>query len=110
VTAVVLAVRFACELAALVAVAWWLWLVPGVVLALVVAAVWGIWIAPKSSHRLPDPARLVLELAIFTVATHAYLKVGRPVVAVVFALLAVATALLSRSGTRFPRLGNRFRA
>ena len=95
-TALVLAVRFACELAALVALAWWLWLVLGVVVALAVAVVWGVLIAPKASRRLPDPARLVLELAIFALATVAYLAVGQPVVAVAFAILAVATAVLSR--------------
>jgi len=96
VTALVLGVRFACELAALVAVAWWLWLVLGVAAVLLVAAVWGVWIAPKSSHRLPDPARLVLELAIFAVAALGYWQVHQPAVAVVFAILAVATAILSR--------------
>ena len=92
----VLAARFACELAALVAIAWWLWFVLGVVVAVAVAAVWGVLIAPKASRRLPDPARLVLELAIFALATYAYLAVGRPVVAVVFAVLAAVTAVLSR--------------
>ena len=95
-TALVLAVRFACELAALVALAWWLWFVLGVVVALAVAVVWGVLIAPKASRRLTDPARLVLELAIFALATVAYLAVGQPVVAVAFAILAVATAVLSR--------------
>ena len=95
-TALVLAVRFGCELAALAAVAWWLWLVPGVAGAVAIAVVWGVWIAPKSSHRLPDPSRLVLELAIFAVASYAYLRVDEPVVALVFAILAAATALLSR--------------
>ena len=95
-TALVLALRFACELAVLVALAWWLWFVLGVVVALAVAVVWGVLIAPKASRRLPDPARLVLELAIFALATVAYLAVGQPVVAVAFAILAVATAVLSR--------------
>ena len=95
-TWLVLAVRFACELAALVALAWWLWFVVGVVVALAVAVVWGVLVAPKASHRLPDPARLVLELAIFAVATHGYLAVGQTAVAIVFAILAVATAVLSR--------------
>jgi hypothetical protein len=51
-----LTLRFACEVAALVAVGWWGWTVSpvlGVVFPLLVAVIWGAWIAPKARPRLP---------------------------------------------------------
>src|SRR5260221_13884616 len=94
-----LALRFACELAALVAVGWWGWTVSpalGIVLPLAVAAVWGAWIAPKARRRLPDPLRLAIELVIFAVATASYAAVDQTVTAGVFAIAATVTALLVR--------------
>ncbi len=91
-----LTVRFACELAALVAVGWWGWTVTpvlGVALPLLVAVVWGAWIAPKARRRLADPVRLVLELLIFAGATASFAAVGQWVVAIVFAVAAVGTAI-----------------
>jgi hypothetical protein len=95
-----LALRFACELTALVAVAWWGWTVTpvlGVLLPLVVALAWGAAIAPKARRRLPDPPRLALELVIFAAATASFVAVDQTIVAVVFAVAAVGTALPFRS-------------
>ena len=89
-------VRFACEIAAVVAVVWWGWPVLGIVAGVVVIAVWGAWVAPKAKRRLPDPARLIVELAIFALATVAFAEVGQTVAAVVFAVASLATAALSR--------------
>jgi hypothetical protein len=94
-----LAVRFACEVAALAAVAWCGWRINpvlGVVFPLVLAALWGAWIAPKARRWLSDPVRFVLELAVFAAATAAFVSVGRPVIAAVFAVAALITALLVR--------------
>jgi Protein of unknown function (DUF2568) len=94
-----LAVRFACELAALVAVAWYGWRINpvlGVAFPLALAAVWGMWIAPKAQRRLRDPARIALELVVFAAATAALVSVGQTLVAVVFAAAAVGTAALVR--------------
>ena len=95
----VASVRFACEIAAVVAVVWWGWPWLGLLLGGAMIAVWGAWVAPKAERRLPDPYRLVLELAIFALATVAYVEVGQTALAVVFAVAAAATAGLSR---RFP--------
>jgi hypothetical protein len=96
---VVGAVRFACEIAAVVALVWWGWVWLGILLGASTIAVWGAWVAPKAQRRLPDPYRLVLELAIFALATIAFVNVGQTTLAIVFAVAAVATAGLSR---RFP--------
>jgi hypothetical protein len=89
-------VRFACEIAAVVAVVWWGWPVLGLVAGVVVILLWAVWVAPKSGRRLPDPARIALELVIFGAATAAFVSVGQTLVAVVFGAAAVASAGLSR--------------
>jgi len=92
-------IRFACEIAAVAAIVWWGWPVLGILLGIAVIAVWGAWVAPKARRRAPDPLRLGIELAIFALATVAFVEVGQTLAAVVFAVAAVATAGLSR---RFP--------
>ena len=75
--AILLAVRFLAELGMLAAFAWGGWwlteqsawsVVLAVLLPLAAAAVWGRWVAPKSAHRLPDPARLGVEVTLFGLA------------------------------------------
>jgi hypothetical protein len=92
-------VRFACEIAAVAALVWWGWPFLGILLGIAVIAVWGAWVAPKARRRSPDPWRLAIELAIFALATLAFVEVGQTAVAIVFAVAAVVTAGLSR---RFP--------
>jgi hypothetical protein len=92
-------VRFACEIAAVVALVWWGWPVLGIVAGALLIVVWGVLVAPKSTRRLRDPARIVLELVLFAAATAAFVSVGQTVLAIVFAVAAASTAALSR---RFP--------
>lgn len=102
--AVVVLIRFAAELVVLAAVAAWgaqltdgpmRW-VTAVSAAVAVAAVWGRWIAPKSNRRLADPARLIVEGAVFVVAGAAALAVTPPSVAIGFTVVASVDALLLR--------------
>ena len=93
---VVAVVRFACEIAAVVALVWAGWLLLGVLAGAVVILVWGAFVAPRAARRLSDPARLAVELVIFTCAAAAFVDVGQLVLAGVFALAAFATAFLSR--------------
>ena len=91
-----LAVRFACEIAAVVALVWWGWIWLGILLGASAIAVWGAWVAPKAQRRLPDPYRFVLELAIFALATVAFVDVGQTALAIVFAVVATVSAALVR--------------
>ena len=91
-----LTVRFACELAALAAFAWWGWPVVGWLVALAVAVMWGLAVAPKATHRLPDPPRLLVELVIFASATVAFYSTAGVAVAAVFGALAIVSAVLVR--------------
>jgi hypothetical protein len=89
-------VRFACEIAAIVAFVWWGWPILGIVAGAVVVVIWGTLVAPKSTRRLADPARAVLELVIFGAATAAFASVGQTLLAIIFAVAAAVSAGLSR--------------
>jgi hypothetical protein len=89
-------VRFACEIAAVVAFVWWGWPVLGIVVGAIVIVVWGAFVAPKATRRLADPARAVLELVIFGAATAGFVSVGQTPLAIVFAVAAAVSAGLSR--------------
>jgi hypothetical protein len=91
-----LALRFACEIAAVVGLVWWGWPVVGILLGIGVILYWGAFVAPKASRRQRDPLRLVSELVIFAGATAAYAAVGQLVAGILFAVAAVVTALLVR--------------
>jgi hypothetical protein len=91
-----LTVRFACELAILVAFVWWGWPFVGFFAAAAAVVVWGAFIGPKARRRLPDPARFVLELALFATAMAAFVDVGQTELAAGFGLAAVVTAALVR--------------
>ncbi|MEZ5114786.1 MAG: YrdB family protein [Candidatus Nanopelagicales bacterium] len=84
-TAVALGVRFLLELATLAALAVAgftgpgspvLKVVLGVGLPVLAALAWGRWVAPKATHRLPDPARLVVELVVLGSGVAALLLAG----------------------------------
>lgn len=101
---VLLAVRFLTEIAMLVALAAWGWLWPQswvrVVLAVaapaLAAAVWGWLVAPASGHRLADPSRLLVEIALFAATTAALLTIVTAPVAISFAAVAMGSAVLLR--------------
>ena len=67
-----LIVRFLLEIAAIVVLASLAFghadaatRIAGVVGALAFVALWGRFVAPRSTRRLPDPARLFLEICLF---------------------------------------------
>lgn len=73
----------------------------GVGAAVIAATVWGRYIAPKAARRLRDPARLALEVVLFSLATVALASVGHHLAAVVLAAAYIAdTALLVALGQR----------
>jgi hypothetical protein len=97
-------VRFCLELAALTSFGLYAWhATPGVarwfaVVAapLAAAALWGWLIAPNSASRLPDPNRLLLEVAFFTAACLALAAARRPAPAIGMALLIAVNLPLDR--------------
>jgi hypothetical protein len=96
--------RFAFELVALAAFGWGaassfdgpVRFVVAAVAVIAGAALWGALVAPRASRRLRDPARLGLEVVFFALAGGCLAVVGHPVIGVVFAVLAIANAVLLR--------------
>lgn len=97
-----LALRFVLELCLLVALAVWGFgldsavaqILAGIGAPVAAAAVWGLFVAPKAPNRLGDPWRLVLELALFSLAATALAAAGHVNAAVVFALAIVVSETL----------------
>ena len=53
-------------------------------------------IAPRARRRLGDPLRLVVEIVIFMASSAALAFAGHVIPGIVFAVLAIATAVLVR--------------
>lgn len=98
--ALVLAVRFACELAALASLAWWGADESGIALAIttpvVAATLWGTLVAPRARHRLRDPWRFAAESVVWAGAIAALVALDRPALAAALGLLAITTAIAAR--------------
>ncbi|WP_410561687.1 YrdB family protein [Amycolatopsis sp. cmx-4-61] len=102
---VVLTVRFLTELALLgglalagtqlgsgVALA----VVDAVLLPVAAAALWGLFIAPRARRRLPEPARFLLEFALFAVAGAVLALLGWLVAGIALAVVGIGVAALTR--------------
>ena len=101
--AIVLGLRFVCEMAALASVAYWGQQaadgVAGIVLAAiavaVVAVIWGVFLAPKRQLEAGLTARLVIELAVWVAASAALWSAGQPALAVALFVVAVVTGAIN---------------
>ena len=98
-----LAARFALELSALGALAYWgfhLSASPGVRVSaglgapLVAAVLWGLFASPRATVHLPSPAQLAVQLAVFGAAVAALVAAGRPRLAGALGVAAAANAAL----------------
>ena len=100
-----LTAAFLSELAALAALAWWGWTVPGstalrLALAvgspLVAAVLWGVFAAPRAPVRVRALAVLV-KVLVFGAGTLALLATGHSWPAAALALVAVLSSVLAPS-------------
>jgi hypothetical protein len=62
----------------------------------VAAAIWGIAIGPRARRRLPDPARLAVEVVLFGAAAAGLAIEGSVIGAVIFAVVTVGVGVLVR--------------
>ena len=69
----------------------------GAATALVVAAVWGVWVAPASRRRLPDPARLAVEVVLFAGVAAGLVGVHAVIPGLLLAVVGVGTAFALRT-------------
>jgi uncharacterized protein DUF2568 len=97
-----LAIKFALELAALVAFAYWGTTLPGAAVSTIITisapfamiVLWGLFAAPRSSRRLPRGTRIPFELTVFALAAGALLAAGEGALAAIFATTAVVSTIL----------------
>jgi hypothetical protein len=97
-----LAVKFILELAAIAAFALWGASLDGVLVSAVVVVgapasvvvLWGVFAAPRSSRRLPTPARVLFELSVFALAAAALLALDWVAIAIAIAAVVVVNAFL----------------
>ena len=91
--------RFILELVVLVALAIWgfgassepiVALILGVGAPAIAIVVWATFVSPRAPRRLPDPARLALEAAVFGAGVLALVLAGQVVPGII---LAIAAAL-----------------
>jgi hypothetical protein len=98
-----LAVRFALELSAIAATAYWGYGTRGgatrwvlaVAAPAVVIAVWALFVSEKPRIDLSRPLQLVIEFVVFGAAALALAAAGRPTLAVVFAVVAAISGTLN---------------
>ncbi len=57
---------------------------------------WSIWVAPSAAHRLGDPPRLILQIALFVAAAVLAGRAGHPVLGIVVAAVGVVVFSASR--------------
>lgn len=105
VAGVVLTVRFLTELALLGGLALAgtqlgtglaLAIVDAVLLPVAAAALWGLFIAPRARRRLREPARFLLEFALFAVTGVVLALVGWLGAGIVLAVVGIGVAALTR--------------
>ena len=100
------ALRFLVEIAALLAVGYWAFhnhsswaakLILGIGGPLLIAAAWAIWMAPRSPRRAAEGMCAVIEVVIFGLSTAALAASTGAALAVVFAAIAAANAVLDHA-------------
>lgn len=71
-------------------------IVDAVLLPLVAAALWGLFIAPRARRRLPEPARFLVEFALFAGTGVVLVLVGWVVTGIALAVVGIGVAALTR--------------
>jgi Protein of unknown function (DUF2568) len=71
-------------------------IVDAVLLPVAAAALWGLFVAPRARRRLPEPARFLLEFALFGVTGVVLVLLGLPVTGIVVAVAGIGIAALTR--------------
>lgn len=98
-----LAARFLLELGALAAAAYWgfstasgltQWVL-GLGAPAAVIVVWWLFVSPKARIEVPRPARFAIELLVWAAAAIALAAAGQPVLALVFAVVALVSGAIN---------------
>lgn len=71
-------------------------IVDAVLLPVAAAALWGLFVAPRARRRLPEPARFLLEFALFGATGVVLVLLGWLVTGLVVAVAGIGVAALTR--------------
>lgn len=91
------AVAFVIEILALVVLGWWGFSVNpllGIAAPLLAIIVWGLFAAPRARFQVPIVGVLLVKDLVFGAATVALFALGKPGLAITFAILAVINTAL----------------
>jgi len=100
---VILSVRFALELCALAALGYWGFqtghngffrIVLGIGAPLLTAVIWGTFVSPKASVPVPEAARFMIELILFSLSAAALYAAGHPALGMLLIIIASVNRLL----------------
>jgi hypothetical protein len=70
-------------------------IVIGIVAPLVAILVWALFLSPRAVIAIDSFGRALVEIALVLAAALAWFSLGQPVVAAVFAVLAIGTGVLA---------------
>jgi len=95
--------RFVVELFAFVTLAVWgfiAWTFPlnivvGIAAPLLAIVLWAVFRSPKAVVRIDTFGKAIVEIIVMTAAAFAWWDLGQPIVAVVFALVALLSGIMS---------------
>jgi hypothetical protein len=95
--------RFVVELFAFVTLAVWgfiAWTFPlnivvGIAAPLLAIVLWAVFRSPKAVIRIDTFGKAIVEIIVMTAAAFAWWDLGQPIVAVVFALVALLSGIMS---------------
>jgi len=98
-----LALRFALELCALAALAYWgletggdatRWLL-AILAPATMVVVWALFVSPRATIQLPRPAQLAVEFAVFGAASVGLANAGQLTLGVILAVVALVSGTLN---------------
>jgi hypothetical protein len=70
-------------------------IVVGIVAPLFAIVLWALFRSPKAVFRIDTFGKAIIEIIVMTAAAFAWWDLGQPVVAVVFALVALLSGIVS---------------
>lgn len=99
-TLLIMAIRFVCEILALIIFGFWGFrygnIIGAIGVPVVVAVIWAIWGSPAAPYQLEGFYKLFLELAIFLLASYVLFRLGHNYLALVFCVVALGTSAIIR--------------
>ncbi|PLT27836.1 YrdB family protein [Peribacillus deserti] len=99
-TLLIMAIRFVCEILALIIFGFWGFrygnIIGAIGVPVVVAVIWALWGSPAAPYQIEGFYKLFLELAIFSLAGYVLFSLGHNYLAFVFCMVALGASAIIR--------------